>query len=290
MPSMANARFAALVVLILSAHVAATNLFKKTPYDVHALVDRKQAIEPSGPVNALLVGGSGMHYGLNARILSEETPYRFLNLGMIVEGNSWDNYTRFLDDLDMIEPENIELMIYSSNDFFDLADSDEFTLTGARAGMLLFDSQSWLQKLSPDDNPYAPYPVDRARIDPETGDMIFLEGVCDIYYEPGEMTDFQTRHLDQVARRAEDLAARFPNAQILFRPWPVSEHKGLDLRVVHQRLLSGLQARGVEVLAPPAPLYNPDWACDAAFHPNGEGRDALSRLEADTIMATLDKG
>lgn len=287
MPSMANARFAALIVLILAAHVAATNLFKKTERDVHALVERKQAIAPARPVNALLIGGSGMHYGLNARILSEETPYQFLNLGMIVEGNSWANYIGFLDNLEMIKADEIELVIYSSNDFFNLTDSDEFTLKGARAGTLLFDSQSWLQKLSPDDNPYAPYPVDRAQIDPETGDMVFLDGICDIYYPAGEMTVFQHDHFDQVADRARDLAKRFPRAEILFRPWPVSEHKGIDLHRVHRQLEVGLTARGVKVLIPSQPLYDANWACDAPFHPNAKGREALTLLEADKIMTVL---
>lgn len=286
MPSMANARFALLIVLILSAHVAATNLFKKTERDVHMLVERKQAIEPARPVNALLVGGSGVHYGLNARILSEETPYHFLNLGMIVEGNSWANYTGFLDDLEMIKPEKIKLVIYSSNDFLTLTDSDEFTLKGARAGTLLFDSQSWLQKLSTADNPYAPYPVDRTLTDPETGDMVFLEGICDIYYPAGEMAAFQN-DLDKVADRARDLARLFPKAEIFFRLWPVSEHKGIDLRLVHSQLKEGLNGRGVKVLTSPEPFYDAAWACDAPFHPNAEGRDALTFLEADKIMSAL---
>ena len=114
-----------------------------------------------------------------------------------------------------------------------------------------------------------------------------LDGICDIYYPPGEMRVFRHDHLNQVAERAQDLAKRFPKAEILFRPWPVSEHKGIDLHRVHRQLEVGLTARGVKVLIPARPLYDANWACDAPFHPNAEGREALTLLEADKIMTVL---
>lgn len=288
MPSMANARFAALIVLILAAHVATTNLFKKTDRDVHVLVERKKDIAPVAPVNALLVGGSGMHYGLNARLLTEHTAYRFLNLGLIVEGNGWENYLSFLSDLDMIEHEKIELVVYSSADFYTLNESDEFTLTGARRGALLFDSESWLQKLMPrGDRDFGPRSADRTVIDPETGDMVFLDGVCDVYY-PARHMELPTENIEEIAARARALEALFPNARILMRPWPLSEHFGPALEEIHQVLETGLERRGVEILRPPRPLYEPDWACDAAFHPNKDGRDRLTRIEAEKLLSVLE--
>ena len=286
MPSMANARFAALVVAIFGTHVAATNLVKLTDRDAHSLVERKQEITPQEPVTALLVGGSGMHYGLNARVLSEETPYNFLNLGLILEGNSWPNYLGFLDSLGMIDTEKIEVVIYSSSDFYDLHESDEFTLEGARAGALLFDQQSWLQKLKPDANPYGSHKVDRTVIDPETGDMIFLDGVCDIYKPPGRLPPFG-KSIDVITARAGDLAKRFPNAEVLLRPWPFSEYDGPDLGKVHLAMRGEFAKRGFRTMIPPEALYDPVWACDAAFHPNAEGRDLLTQQEVGVLRALL---
>jgi len=93
---MVSVRFAVLAFAMIVAHVAAANVFKIADRDMTMLVSNKRAITPPEPVTALLVGGSGVHYGLNARLLSEETPWQFLNLGLILEGNSWENYRHFL--------------------------------------------------------------------------------------------------------------------------------------------------------------------------------------------------
>ena len=284
---MDNAKFSALIAFVFCLSLTATNVFRQPETDARLLVERKQALTPVQPVNALLVGGSGIHYGLNARILSEETPYQFLNLGLIFEGNSWANYLGFLEGLDFFDPVDIEVVIYSSSDLFHFVDSDEFTLTGARAGWLLFDRQSWLQKLSPDENPYAPYPVDRSRVDPETGDMVFHDGVCDLYYPARTIEAFPEGHFDRLAERAADLSARFPSAEVFFRPWPVSEYKGQDMRERYSSIAAGLAAHGVKVLAPPSILFDAELSCDAPFHPNSEGRDAMTRMEAASIVAAL---
>lgn len=287
MLSTANAKFAALVVLMLGLHIAATNLSKTESADVKSLVEKKLAITPDEPVNALLVGGSGVHYGLSAAILSEKTPFQFLNLGLIVEGNGWENYMSFLRSLPMIAHDEIELVIYSSVDIYALEESDEFTLTGARRGMLVFDKRSWLQKVVTSNEPhYGPRGVDRTDIVRETGDMIFPDGVCDFYWPAGEMPA-PGDNLDEIAARAKDLQRLFPNAEVFIRPWPLSEHIGPDLEYVYGTIENGLRARGVKVLRPPKPIYDADWACDAPFHPNAIGRDMLSLQEAETVMMAL---
>lgn len=287
MPSTVSVRFAALVCALLAAHVAAANMFKIADRDMGSLVANKRAIEPAGPANALLVGGSGMHYGLNARLLSEATPYSFLNLALILEGNSWKNYRAFLARLDMIDHDEIELVIYSSQDFFHLREErEEFTLTGARRGLMLFDQESWVQRPFGGGPQFGRRGVDRTVIDPETGDMVFLDGVCDIYY-PASETPPPGGNIDEIAARAADLDRLFPNATILVRPWPVSEHRGHPLEDVHRELAEGLARKGVEVFLPPRPFYNPAWACDASFHPNEAGRDMITRLEGDALMAEL---
>lgn len=289
MLSMANVRFAAVIVLILSLHVTATNLFKIESADVSSLVEKKMTIQPKEPVNALLVGGSGVHYGLNAAILSEKTPYHFLNLGLIVEGNGWGNYTSFLRSLPMIERDEIELVIYSSVDIYSLTESDEFTLKGARRGMLLFDKRSWLQKVATTNEPhYGPQGVDRTDIVQHTGDMIFPDGVCDFYWPAGEMPA-PGGNLDVIAARANDLQRLFPNAEVFIRPWPLSEHIGPDLEYVYGTIENGLRARGINVLRPPKPIYDADWACDAPFHPNAIGRDMLTMQEAESVMLAVSR-
>lgn len=286
MLSMGNGKFAALVAAILATHVLATNILKITDRDVRSLVEAKYDIMPDASANALLLGGSGVHYGLSARQLSEATPYSFLNLALIVEGNGWENYLGFIDKLKIIEPEEIELVIYSSADFYKLEESDEFTLTGARKGMLLYDKRSWIQRIVRPKKGFGPWSVDRTVIDPKTGDKVFLEGVCDIYF-PAAVTLPPGNVAGEIAARAQDLSVRFPNARVLIRPWPVSEHKGHDLDALHTALAEGLAAEGVEFMRPPRPIYHEDWACDAAFHPNATGRDALTDLEAKHIMEWL---
>lgn len=285
MPSMANASFAALVCALLAAHLVAANMFKTADRDMSLLAANKQAIDPAEPVNALLVGGSGMHYGLSARILSGSTPYNFLNLALILEGNSWENYRNFLAGLDMIDHDEIALVIYSSHDFYGFEDQHgEFTLTGARRGLMLFNRESWLQRPFGRGPVFGPRNADRTVIDPETGDMVFLDGVCDAYYPAVDMI-YPADDVDRIAARVVDLSDLFPNARVLVRPWPISEHRGQPLGEVHRNLSAGLADENVEVMLPQMPFYTPDWACDAAFHPTAEGRDALSRIAADTIIA-----
>ena len=283
MRSTVSAKFAALLCALLATHVAAANLFKVADRDMRVLVENKLAIDPPGPVTALVVGGSGTHYGLNARILSEATPWRFLNLGLILEGNSWENYRSFLEGLDMIEHQKIELVVYSSQDFFKLREErDEFTLTGARRGIVLFQKDGWLQRLFDDRSDFGRRGVDRSMIDFETGDMLFIEGICDIYYPSVEIPP-PGENLDEIAARVADLRRLFPNARVLVRPWPVSEHKGHPLDDVLSELSEGLSRKGIEVFLPPMPFYDPALACDAAFHPNEAGRDMLSLLEANAL-------
>lgn len=288
MPSMVNASFAALVCALFAAHFAATNLFKMADHDMQALVTKKSALDPPQPVDALLVGGSGMHYGLNARLLSETTPYNFLNLALFREGNSWENYRDFLGGLDSFDHDEIELVVYSSKDFYELHEHEGFTLTGAREGALLFDRESWLQRPFDAGPQFGLRNADRTVVDPETGDMVFLDGICDIYY-PATTTPPPGENIDEAVARTKDLAQLFPNARILVRPWPVSEHVGHPLEDLHATLDDRLGREGIEVFLPPIPVYGESWVCDASFHPTAQGRDAISRLEADAIMKKLEQ-
>lgn len=287
MRSTVSASFALLIGFIFGAHLLSTNLLKVDKNDLRSLVAAKQGITPPGPVDALLIGGSGVHYGVNARILTDNTPYRFLNLGIYVEGNSWANYLGFLKSLDMIDHDTIRLVIYSSGDVFSYADSDEFTLTGAQAGVLLFDREAWIKKVTRSKTPaYGPRNVDRTQIDPETGDMVFVDGVCDPYW-PAQQMPMPSENIAFIAARAQDLSKLFPNAKVMIRPRPLSEQKGPALPLIYDALEQGLADHNVRLLRPPKPFYDPRWACDAPFHPTAEGRDFLTQLEAVTIVEAM---
>jgi len=188
----------------------------------------------------------------------------------------------------MIEAENIELVVYSSKDFYEFEESEEFTLTGARRGFLLFDSENWLQRLFGGEVGFGGRSADRTVIDPATGDMMFLEGVCDVYY-PATEAQRPDKNIAEIAQRTEDLQQLFPNARILIRPWPVSEDVGFPIEDLRAVLADSLRTENVEVFLPPIYFYDEDWACDASFHPNAEGRDRLTQVEAGALINAMHK-
>lgn len=238
---------------------------------------------------ALLLGGSNIVYGLSAEILSSTTGASFFNLGLFKEGYSFDQYLAFAERaLAGVEIQNVDLVVYSTVDFFrsgvskiDTIGFDETGMaTGARTSILpatpiLTRVQDLFSKTT---NTY--------RVHGERGDIDFDYIDCSGGVRiPEEVfdADFAAEFGGFLLERVLRIRGTFPNARIVVTVPArfIAARQLLDSEIgVYSAILAN---HGIEFIVE-APFEDGDDLCNAAHHPNEGGRSMRTSALARELV------
>jgi hypothetical protein len=248
--------------------------------------------EPT-PRLAVLLGGSNIIYGLSAEMLSPITGTPFFNLGLFKEGYSFDRYLDFVQkSLEAVERQDVDLIVYSTFDFFRSDISGIDTLGFDEAGIATKETGVKVSLL-----PATPIftrvqdlfssTANSYRLQGERGDLNLDHIDCSVGVRlPNEVYDetFAAKFSGILRDRVLRIRDSYPSARIVVsapaRFIAARQLLESEIELYSETLLS----HGVEFIVE-APFENESDLCNAAHHPNDAGRTRRTRDLARELIA-----
>lgn len=258
-----------------------------------ALADRKQLLMEgvASDRTGLILGGSNALYSLSAEILSQGSGIRWYNLALPQEGYGWGNYVAWLRHYPNSGRDSVEVVVYSSIDFFvkgragagrgakanvrgesDLGYRPTLSL-GSRVLRLIRDFDPQKSALA---------------VSPTTGDLAEASYHCGgaLRTMPLQLEDVDVS-VSMLREREKNIKEIFPKARVVFVTpsyFPggaggesmLPEVIALWADRVKNSWVGDFPPRGVSLAVQP-PYPGRGMICDAIHHASIEGRDWRSK-------------
>lgn len=244
-------------------------------------------------IHGVILGGSNAFFGLSAEILKKESGNEWLNLSLLNEGYSDENYWDFIGEtLSEKQRLSISKVIYSSitpliskDDYQKRIDSNQDLVGKKPIGLL--PSISLISRLKGNNNTVV-YPIQNSY-----GDFNFSEFECKFSNKPNHKPNINDEEIKLwVENQILKLESYFPNATIYFvipSQFYTSDFNKKEILTLNKKIKIYIDQHNKKyqskiIFIPQEDLPDRNFICDYLHHPNEEGRMWRTKNLSDHIF------